>query len=650
MNAPILTKLLVSYRENSSYERLRELIVGADDELPELLAADSDNQIDLLQGVARDISSFDWRAAQRDNTEYGRTLKEVVPAAHRILLGAATSHISRASPDKGIRFAQRALDIAMAYELKEETRRSCNVCSALYVLTGAAADAIEYGLMAASLAKELSYSAAIVNSLANVNAALALIGLHAESIEIADHVFEKFAEQSECAMDVALVNTNAARAALALKRYDIAERNARRALKALDGNNAHDACYRLINEFTWMRCAIAQNDIATTNERMSEIEKIALAFPSPRNDLNRRYASALHLGFTQKAHLATIGQLGYLTAAAANFVPIYTDVLQQLCTMCSEANDHRSALFYAAELVDTVGQVRMGKVRELIAELGQKTERLMPQKSSVQSVLDGIIAMSIEPKPLPIRVDTFNTGALAKALEQLAATAELCDDPTRRAIYRVGKLSGLLATALGYSESQAAAIEHAARLHDIGKLGIPSAILAKPSARLNESEYLVMWRHASMGAQLLRQCNEPIFDLAAEIAHAHHEAWDGTGYPRNLQGEEIHEAARIVCLVETYDSMTHSRSYRNRMTHPEAIAYISKNAGQQFDPTMTTVFIRLVERLKALHGERMNDILAADSSVANERIADDSVFDQLNELVPNSVLNKLRGVLSPVDD
>ncbi|NJN36113.1 MAG: HD domain-containing protein, partial [Nitrospiraceae bacterium] len=129
---------------------------------------------------------------------------------------------------------------------------------------------------------------------------------------------------------------------------------------------------------------------------------------------------------------------------------------------------------------------------------------------------------------------------------------------------------------------RATALEHAARLHDIGKLGIPSAILAKPGERLNESEYLVMWRHAAMGAQILGQCQEPIFELASEIAHAHHEAWDGTGYPRNLQGEEIGEAARIVCLAENYDSMTNARSYRHPLTHSEAVAFISKNAGTQF--------------------------------------------------------------------
>jgi putative two-component system response regulator len=640
MSAAELSKLLVSYRDDSSYENLSRLIAEADSVLQSFVASNSEDDLERLREPACVIGEANWRQSLG-----GRSLDGLASTAHRVLLGVAVAHIPRAAPERAIRFAERALDIAIAYELKEETRRGFNVCSALYVLAGATADAVEYGLMAASLAKQLGYAAAAVNSLANVNAALMLMGLHDEAVKIADRVFAAFAEDQDCAMDVALVNTNAAKAALTLKRYDTAKQYSQRAIAGLSIDSAHDASYRVINEFTWMQCAIATEDIATANARMIEIDRIAAQYPSPRNDLNRRFAAALHLGFTQKAPLATIGQLGYLTAAASKFVPIYTEVLQHLATLCSEAGDHRSALYYAGELVDSVGHARLGKLRDLIAELGQKPNTIAPQKGSAQSVIDRIVAKAIEPTPAPVRVETLADPALAKALERLAATAELCDEPSRLGIYRVGKLAGLLARELGYTEAQAVALEHAARLHDIGKLGIPSVILAKPSVRLNESEYQVMWRHAAMGAQILRQCGEPIFELAAEIAHAHHEAWDGTGYPRNLQGEEIHEAARMVCLAENYDSMTHSRSYRHRMTHPEAVAFIRKNSGGQFDPVMTLVFIRLVERLRMLHGERMNVVLAEDAPMRNEYLADESLLQRLNDLVPNSVFEKLRGGL-----
>lgn len=593
-----------------------------------------------INDAALTIAAVEWRVHDADARGLVASL---ALQTHRVLLGVATLHIPRATPEKGVRFAERALDIAVAFGFTEEKRRGFNVCSALYVLTGAAADAVEYGLMAASIAKELDYHAAVVNSLANVNAALLMMGLHEDAVEIADRVDKAYANCNDCTQDLALVLTNAAKAALVLKRYAVAERYARRALDGLRADDEHDAGYRLLNEFTRLQCAMTTEDADAVSQRMGEIHRIAERFPTQRNDLNRRFAAALYVGHTQKAHLATIGQLGYLTAAAAEFTPIYSDVLLTLANLCSHANDHRSALFYAGELVDTVGNERLGRVRNLIAEIGQFTKPVLPQKNSAQALIDRIVAQTVATQKSPMRIEVIADNKLMSALERMAATAELCDDPSRRAIYRVGKLSALLARELGYNNAQADALERAARLHDIGKLGIPSAILAKPLERLTESEYLAMWRHATMGAQILQQCDEPLFDLAADIAHAHHESWDGTGYPRNLQGEEIHEAARIVCLAENYDSMTHARSYRHRMTHPQAVAYLSNNAGSQFDPAMTPVFIRLLERLRMQHGERMNEMLETDAPANREHLADATLLQHLDKLVPHTVFSSVRG-------
>ncbi|MGL5001565.1 MAG: hypothetical protein ACRDAM_01335, partial [Casimicrobium sp.] len=317
MDAAILSEMLVSYRENSSYARLSKLILEVDSVLSTLLATVDDNTFAGLNDAARAIALHDWGAPQGTN----EATDMIADAAYRILLGVATAHIPRASPERGIRFAERALDIAMTRGHKEQTRRGFNVCSAIYTLTGAAADAVEYGLMAANIAKEMNYDAAVVNSLANVNAALVLMGRHDDAVEIADRVFVAFSDQDACASDLALLNTNAAKAALALKRYDDAMHYAKRAIAAIEINDLHDASNRLLNELTWMQCAIATNDVLTVNERMGEIDRIADLHRSPRNDLNRQFAAALHLGFVKKAPMAAIGQLGYLTSAAAKFVP-----------------------------------------------------------------------------------------------------------------------------------------------------------------------------------------------------------------------------------------------------------------------------------------------------------------------------------------
>ncbi|MGL5005341.1 MAG: HD-GYP domain-containing protein, partial [Casimicrobium sp.] len=616
MNRSELTELLVSYQGEMSYARLAALISATEPALCELLVQKGENDcFALLNEVAAAIAAVNWRAPVKNSPgDEPQSLELLAAPAHRLLLRVATEHMPRATLEKGIPFATRGLDIAVAFGLKDETRRGYNVCSALYMLLGSAADAVEHGLMAAGCAMDMAYPAAVVNALANVNGALVSIGLHEEALEIAGRAFQKYGSDTDCASDLALLLGNAAKAALALKRFDVAKQYASQTVALLEVNNATDGGYRLLAESILLRCAIADGDKALVTQCMNEIERLAAEYPSPRNELNRQFAEAFYVGYAENARLAMIGLLASVATEAKGFTAIYADALQQLCHLCSEGGDQRSALLYAGKLVTTLGHARLSKVRERLIELGQVPKTTTPAKNSTKDIIDRIVLQALDTNQTQrTRVQSLGNRELTRSLEELAATAELCDDPSRRAIYRVGKLSRLLAAELGYSEAEAVALEHAARLHDIGKLGIPSAILAKPNERLNESEYLVLWRHAAMGAQILGQCHEPIFELAAEIAHAHHEAWDGTGYPRNQQGEEIHPAARIVCLAENYDSMTHARSYRHALTHPQAVEFISRNAGKQFDPAMTPMFIRVVERLRLLHGVKMDEWLAEDA-------------------------------------
>ncbi len=657
MNRTELTELLVSYRSEMSYARLSTLISEPELAIGELLAdtdgVDSLDSFNLLCEIGAEISLVNWRAPFKEGRKR-RALDSLALPAHRLLLRIATEHISRAIPEKGLRFSERALDIAVAFNLKEQSRRGYNVCSALYNLTGAAADAVEYGLMAAALAKELDFNVGVVGALTNVNLSLILFGLHEEAIEIAERTCRAYSHDPDCKRHISLIVGNAGHAALALKRYREAADYAKRAIELHgDINDAIGANDRIIDHFTWLKCAIALNESATANDRMTAIERIARDYPSPIAELHREFAEALYVGYSKKALMATAFKLGHLRSKTANYTTFYVDLLGHLMRLASDTEDHGSALLFAGELVDAIASTRLSKVRERLIELGQTPKTITPARNSTQEIIDRIVSQVLETgQSQRTRVTALGNRELTRSLEELAATAELCDDPSRRAMYRVGKLSRLLAIELGYTEAEAIALEHAARLHDIGKLGIPSAILAKPNERLNESEYLVLWRHAAMGAQILGQCNEPIFELAAEIAHAHHEAWDGTGYPRNLEGEEIHEAARIVCLAENYDSMTHPRSYRHALTHPQAVDFISRNAGKQFDPEMTPVLIRLVERLRVVHGIKMDEWLADDAPAVQSRYRDqehETMLARLNDLVPNSVFAKLRGSLLGAD-
>jgi two-component system, cell cycle response regulator len=134
-------------------------------------------------------------------------------------------------------------------------------------------------------------------------------------------------------------------------------------------------------------------------------------------------------------------------------------------------------------------------------------------------------------------------------------------------------------------------------LHDIGKLGIPDEILAKPGP-LNEEEWEFMKRHTVMGEQIIAAAG-PSLDRIAPLVRASHERWDGTGYPDQLAGEQIPLGARIIAICDSFRAMCDERVYKRAMTIDEALAELRRCAGTQFDPNLVGVFCRLVEERTA---------------------------------------------------
>ncbi len=187
-------------------------------------------------------------------------------------------------------------------------------------------------------------------------------------------------------------------------------------------------------------------------------------------------------------------------------------------------------------------------------------------------------------------------------LERLAITASLKEDPSGEHGYRVGKLSALMAQELGWPRDKCYMIETAARLHDIGKVGIPDRILLG-SQELKDAERHFMQSHTLMGAELLAKSDVPQLKMAEEIARFHHERWDGSGYPSNLAGGRIPLHARIVALADVFDALTHGRPYASAWTIDEALAEIQRLAGSHFDPELTPRFISLVRSVAAKHAD-----------------------------------------------
>jgi putative two-component system response regulator len=182
--------------------------------------------------------------------------------------------------------------------------------------------------------------------------------------------------------------------------------------------------------------------------------------------------------------------------------------------------------------------------------------------------------------------------ARQEMLARLVLAADYGDDANQEHALRIGRACGQLALAVGLANWQLELVERAAPLHDIGKIGIPDAILLKPG-RLTDAEFAQVRTHTTIGAGILSGSDSQHLSLAERIALTHHERWDGEGYPRGLRGEQIPLAGRIVAVASVFDALTHERPYKQAWPVEEAVAEIVSQRGRQFDPGVVDAFATL---------------------------------------------------------
>ena len=173
---------------------------------------------------------------------------------------------------------------------------------------------------------------------------------------------------------------------------------------------------------------------------------------------------------------------------------------------------------------------------------------------------------------------------------RLSRAAEHRDPETGAHVLRMAHYSRVIAEKLGLTESYQTLILDAAPMHDIGKLGIPDAILLKPG-KLTEDEMRIMRKHPKIGARILAGSGAPSIRLAEEIAMTHHEKFDGTGYPRGLSGYDIPLAGRIVGVADVFDALTSKRPYKHAWPAEEARSYIAERSGTHFCPQCVEAFL-----------------------------------------------------------
>ena len=188
----------------------------------------------------------------------------------------------------------------------------------------------------------------------------------------------------------------------------------------------------------------------------------------------------------------------------------------------------------------------------------------------------------------------------------LSKTAEYRDNETSAHTIRVGEMAALIAAKLGWNKDDAELMRLAAPMHDIGKVGIEDKILLKPD-KLDEEEFSTMKKHSQIGYSILSQKMTPLLKLAAEIAHTHHEKYNGSGYPQALKADDIPLCGAIVAVVDVFDALLSNRPYKKSFSLEAALYIIKTGCGNHFHPKVVEVFLESLDEILEIQ-KRFHDV------------------------------------------
>jgi putative two-component system response regulator len=247
----------------------------------------------------------------------------------------------------------------------------------------------------------------------------------------------------------------------------------------------------------------------------------------------------------------------------------------------------------AGELLINIANALYRRRRE--AELWRRFNRL----SGSQEQATGTMALALK------RSGESSDVALAfqsEAMRRLVRLAEFRDEETGQHMLRMSRYCELIALQIGLPEEHAQALRIASELHDIGKVGIPDAILLKPG-KLTVSEFEVLKGHAEMGHRLLADSDSALMRLAATVALCHHERWDGHGYPAGLASEGIPLEGRIAAIADVFDALTSDRVYRPAFPLGLAVDMMMAERGRHFDTALLDAMLATFDKIDEIRRE-----------------------------------------------
>lgn len=495
---------------------------------------------------------------------------------------------------RAMEIAKHCVDLSRKTRRREDQRRFLNILGIVQGECGREAEAVESYAQSLAIAQELGHELAVFGTLVNLSSVLVNSGLYAEAIGCAQQALSVRENLTHEQMEAGAALTNIALALHYLGDQRRARAVAYRAVASakLPTDNA-GAMSRLAREQNLVMILIRLGEYEEARARCRIMDDLVTRVSSHRARAISAIAHGIvevHCGNADRG-LSMIREVA--SDAKVRNSPLRGDALAVLAAALGALERPEEALEAIQELRSYLEGVRLFEaVRTL--ELSQ-TLKEVPSSGSTSNHREHQLT---EAKLRARVAEREVLRSHQEMLERMAVAADIREDISGEHSYRVGRLSSLLAKEIGWDRDACIALEVAARLHDIGKIGIPEKILLDEKT-LKEAEKHFIASHTLIGAEILSKSDIPQVRIAEEIARCHHEWWDGTGYPRQLKSMAIPKGARIVALADAFDAMTHGRPYAKAVPVEAALNQIAILRGRQFDPELTDHFLALVRRLVA---------------------------------------------------
>lgn len=489
-------------------------------------------------------------------------------------------------PFDGIQPALDAVHLAERADHKALLRKALTFLGVIYADSGNSSRATECYAQALDLARNLNDIEAECRVWVNLGVALLYSGQYGDSISCLERAIRLTGSDPGMREFRSVAYSNIALCCLHTEDFSRGLRAAETCIaESIEPHSAPELVSRVLKENYYARLLLEVDDIEKAGERCAIARRYAGRSKSGRAEIAAAIAEGLYEVQSGRADVG-ISRLSQTLERARLLRSMLRDTLAALVRAYEIMGQPERALIYLREMIEALRRVQqenaLKHTKLHLEHIGTEQEpQINARLRRHEDALKGKVA---EQELFRSRIEM---------LERLAVTAELRDDSTGEHSYRVGKLSALLAQEFGCDDDTCYMMELAARLHDIGKIGVPDAILLKPD-KLNDAERQIMRTHTTVGAELLSKSNIPHMQMAEEIARHHHEWWDGSGYPGNLSGSAIPLAARITALADVFDALTHRRPYKIAWPVEAALDEIAELKGSQFDPQLCDLFIVLV--------------------------------------------------------